>query len=182
MAICLPKRLHAKPLVPWDLRELLHQRLRSRSSETPGWADDVEATVYAVYGSCGLVREYCNKMTDIAVAIEFSPHRAEFLGTDPSLVALLDHDTLRRDMPIDNRLAKGRQIKQSQKEFLDKTIREQEARQKATERETDVRAIRCRNPQCRSTNIDSYEKQMRSADEPATMFYRCLDCDTQWRT
>lgn len=40
---------------------------------------------------------------------------------------------------------------------------------------------RCRNPKCRSNDVDVYEKQTRSADEPMTSFYTCRKCNTKWK-
>jgi len=34
---------------------------------------------------------------------------------------------------------------------------------------------------CGSKNVNNYERQTRSADEPMTQFYQCLDCEHQWR-
>jgi DNA-directed RNA polymerase subunit M/transcription elongation factor TFIIS len=34
---------------------------------------------------------------------------------------------------------------------------------------------------CKESNVYIYEKQTRSADEAATIFYRCLTCDNNWR-
>lgn len=40
-------------------------------------------------------------------------------------------------------------------------------------------AVVCRK--CRSSNVLSQTKLMRSADEPETVFYMCLDCHNKWR-
>lgn len=34
---------------------------------------------------------------------------------------------------------------------------------------------------CKSSNIDTYEVQMRSGDEPMTVFATCTDCGLKWR-
>jgi len=40
-------------------------------------------------------------------------------------------------------------------------------------------ALRCRN--CQSTEIQWESRQLRSADEPATIFCECTKCGTRWR-
>ena len=35
---------------------------------------------------------------------------------------------------------------------------------------------------CKSKRCTYYEMQTRSADEPATIFVTCLDCDKHWRS
>jgi len=39
----------------------------------------------------------------------------------------------------------------------------------------------CQNKQCGSTKAYYRQMQIRSADEPMTTFYKCVDCGTQWR-
>lgn len=39
--------------------------------------------------------------------------------------------------------------------------------------------IRCK--QCKSRNVTYFELHTRSADEPATVFYTCENCDAHWR-
>ena len=34
---------------------------------------------------------------------------------------------------------------------------------------------------CKGENVSMYTQQTRSADEPMTEFYNCLDCSKQWR-
>ena len=34
---------------------------------------------------------------------------------------------------------------------------------------------------CKSQNLNNWEKQTRSADEPMTQFFNCLDCGQSWR-
>ena len=34
---------------------------------------------------------------------------------------------------------------------------------------------------CKSQNLNNWEKQTRSADEPMTQFFMCLDCEHEWR-
>jgi DNA-directed RNA polymerase subunit M/transcription elongation factor TFIIS len=34
---------------------------------------------------------------------------------------------------------------------------------------------------CGSQNLNNWEKQTRSADEPMTQFFQCLNCGHQWR-
>lgn len=36
-------------------------------------------------------------------------------------------------------------------------------------------------PLCNSENVYEYSVQTRSADETATTFYICLDCNARWR-
>lgn len=36
-------------------------------------------------------------------------------------------------------------------------------------------------PKCKSANTDYYMLQTRSADEPMTAFFTCLDCDKRWK-
>lgn len=36
-------------------------------------------------------------------------------------------------------------------------------------------------PKCEHTKAEYFQYQTRSADEPATTFYRCLKCDNKWR-
>jgi len=38
---------------------------------------------------------------------------------------------------------------------------------------------KCRK--CKSQNLNNWEKQTRSADEPMTQFFECLDCGNKWR-
>lgn len=38
--------------------------------------------------------------------------------------------------------------------------------------------IKCKK--CKTKNVFNYEKQTRSADEPATQFYVCLKCNYKW--
>lgn len=44
-------------------------------------------------------------------------------------------------------------------------------------------AVKCVNPKCRSGEAYFRQLQTRSADEPMTTFYRCVDrsCGTQWK-
>jgi transcription elongation factor S-II len=42
-------------------------------------------------------------------------------------------------------------------------------------------AFRCIKSNCRSNDIDYYEMQTRSADEPATTFFTCNECGWQWK-
>jgi DNA-directed RNA polymerase subunit M/transcription elongation factor TFIIS len=41
---------------------------------------------------------------------------------------------------------------------------------------------KCKNKKCGSRNIQSSDRQTRSADEPMSTENVCLDCGTQWRT
>ncbi|RNE97004.1 RNA polymerase III C11 subunit [Trypanosoma conorhini] len=66
---------------------------------------------------------------------------------------------------------------------------------KAVEEDTDVKTegetldagqvitVRCQNDEkaCDGTRAHYVQIQMRSADEPATTFFRCLKCGFQWR-
>lgn len=45
------------------------------------------------------------------------------------------------------------------------------------EREAGVYTCR----KCKSNNIDTYEVQMKSGDEPMTVFATCTDCGLKWR-
>jgi transcription factor S len=36
-------------------------------------------------------------------------------------------------------------------------------------------------PECGHTKAEYFQQQTRSADEPATTFFRCLKCDHRWR-
>jgi len=36
-------------------------------------------------------------------------------------------------------------------------------------------------PKCQKADVEYYQLQTRSADEPATTFYHCLSCDHRWR-
>jgi DNA-directed RNA polymerase subunit M/transcription elongation factor TFIIS len=36
-------------------------------------------------------------------------------------------------------------------------------------------------PYCKSDELVFHTKQLRAADEPATIFYRCIKCKSQWR-
>jgi DNA-directed RNA polymerase subunit M len=36
-------------------------------------------------------------------------------------------------------------------------------------------------PKCNSKKAEAWQEQTRSADEPSTSFFRCLDCKYTWR-
>lgn len=36
-------------------------------------------------------------------------------------------------------------------------------------------------PKCEFTEAEAWQKQMRSADEPSTSFFRCIKCKHTWR-
>jgi DNA-directed RNA polymerase III subunit RPC11 len=39
----------------------------------------------------------------------------------------------------------------------------------------------CQNKACESTKAYYRQMQIRSADEPMTTFYKCVECGMQWR-
>ncbi|OTB03925.1 hypothetical protein M426DRAFT_321227 [Hypoxylon sp. CI-4A] len=41
--------------------------------------------------------------------------------------------------------------------------------------------VQCTNSACSGTEAFFMQIQIRSADEPMTMFYKCLTCGTRWR-
>ena len=41
--------------------------------------------------------------------------------------------------------------------------------------------VNCPNPNCHHTKAYFMQIQIRSADEPATIFYRCEQCSFQWK-
>ena len=41
--------------------------------------------------------------------------------------------------------------------------------------------VRCKAEGCKSQNIASQSFQMRSPDEPTTVFFLCKDCGKRWR-
>jgi len=47
--------------------------------------------------------------------------------------------------------------------------------------EAEEGVYQCENPECRSQRTISFQKQVRSADEPMTTFVRCLGCGKRWR-
>ncbi len=36
-------------------------------------------------------------------------------------------------------------------------------------------------PRCRGTNVQMSERQVRSIDEPTTVYFKCIDCDKTWK-
>lgn len=36
-------------------------------------------------------------------------------------------------------------------------------------------------PKCGYTEAEAWQRQMRSADEPSTSFFRCINCKSTWR-
>ncbi|KEG10184.1 RNA polymerase III C11 subunit [Trypanosoma grayi] len=44
-----------------------------------------------------------------------------------------------------------------------------------------VITVRCQNEACDGNRAQYMQIQMRSADEPATTFFKCLKCGLQWR-
>ncbi|KAF2114429.1 hypothetical protein BDV96DRAFT_96852 [Lophiotrema nucula] len=45
----------------------------------------------------------------------------------------------------------------------------------------DTTIVQCTNEKCRNDTAYWYQLQIRSADEPMTAFYKCTQCDNQWR-
>ncbi|KAK5135437.1 hypothetical protein LTR08_005225 [Meristemomyces frigidus] len=45
----------------------------------------------------------------------------------------------------------------------------------------DKTETRCKSDSCDSTSAYFRQVQIRSADEPMTTFYRCTECNTDWR-
>ena len=41
--------------------------------------------------------------------------------------------------------------------------------------------VKCPNEKCESRQAYFRQVQIRSADEPMTNFYRCVECATDWR-
>eukprot|EP00999_Lentomonas_sp_LEN2_P001848 NODE_2971_length_472_cov_37.631884_g2921_i0.p2 GENE.NODE_2971_length_472_cov_37.631884_g2921_i0~~NODE_2971_length_472_cov_37.631884_g2921_i0.p2 ORF type:complete len:108 (+),score=2.19 NODE_2971_length_472_cov_37.631884_g2921_i0:74-397(+) len=39
----------------------------------------------------------------------------------------------------------------------------------------------CPNKECESTSANFFQMQTRSADEPMTIFYRCVECGERWK-
>lgn len=44
-----------------------------------------------------------------------------------------------------------------------------------------IMSVRCENTECDSTSAYYVQTQIRSADEPATIFYKCVKCEHVWR-
>jgi DNA-directed RNA polymerase subunit M/transcription elongation factor TFIIS len=169
--------MYEAPILSWELRHSLLEQLLSVQGCTPEWADEVEATAYAVYGSCGLGHDYLRLMTDLYATLVQSPR---FFQADPKLVALLDAEVLRQGLIIDTHIRHRRDARREQKEMLENNVRELAKRVEA--KTAGSVKIRCHNPDCRSTNITVYEQQTRSADEPMTVFYVCEDCGATRKT
>lgn len=45
----------------------------------------------------------------------------------------------------------------------------------------DIKIVRCKDETCDGTRAFFYQVQIRSADEPMTVFYKCTVCGTRWR-
>ena len=43
------------------------------------------------------------------------------------------------------------------------------------------RTVNCQSPTCNSKFAYFRQVQIRSADEPMTSFYKCVECATEWR-
>jgi DNA-directed RNA polymerase subunit M/transcription elongation factor TFIIS len=62
-------------------------------------------------------------------------------------------------------------IRQQEKEFIDAEI--------FLNRDKVIKGIKCEK--CGGDNVTYRQAQTRSADEPETVFFRCLACSNRWK-
>eukprot|EP01088_Endostelium_zonatum_P005108 TRINITY_DN16558_c0_g1_i1.p1 TRINITY_DN16558_c0_g1~~TRINITY_DN16558_c0_g1_i1.p1 ORF type:complete len:120 (-),score=27.64 TRINITY_DN16558_c0_g1_i1:83-409(-) len=72
---------------------------------------------------------------------------------------------------VEQKIKKELKLLRKEKEFV---LGEEEWANAATT------SVRCTNPSCDGEVANFMEIQIRSADEPATIFYRCTECGFRW--
>ncbi len=48
-------------------------------------------------------------------------------------------------------------------------------------KKTDIKEGEFQCLKCKNKKIVTFQKQMRSADEPMTTFFHCINCDNRWK-
>lgn len=143
---------------------------------------------------------------DVAEAVEARvneqfPEKSAYVAKLRSLTFnLKKNDGLRASL-VDKRVSAERLVSMTVEELATKEIREEREKMRAFQH--DARSLdwdrknrdrinksigideskgmfTCKR--CKSKRISNYEKQTRSADEPMTQFFECLDCGARWRT
>jgi DNA-directed RNA polymerase subunit M len=78
-----------------------------------------------------------------------------------------------------------KQAKAKNEELLKKKIEKKklmyitQVREEGEKIENPITSVEC--PECKHTKAEYFQLQTRSADEPATTFYCCLQCGHKWR-
>lgn len=154
----VPKKFESP--IPWKLRRIMYERL---AAVRPDLADECEWKAWAVFQE---PRRYTQALTRLLDSGVF----AETLSVEQ---ALLRHVP---DGPLFARIQEHRTQLRNQRELLHDETRLLASRRVVVEGERQMRCSRCK-----SEEIEFWEEQTRSADEPMTVFYRCTKCSKQWR-
>ena len=109
---------------------------------------------------------YCDRLKTVIVNIKTTPELVRKLvenDISPNIFAYMTHQEMRPDQWNDLITIK---IKRDESKYVNRV-----------EASTDI--YQCRK--CKSRKCTYYSAQIRSADEPMTVFISCLDCGQNWK-
>ena len=128
-------------------------------------------------------KEYNNKFRQLVFNLKKNAELRENveLGSTPpdALVAMGAEDLATAERKAENERMRDFQF---QKRDLDWSKKNRDRLNKQIGVDESINMDQCINPKCRSKRLSNHEKQTRSADEPMTQFFECLDCGKRWRT